>query len=405
MSNATGSYGPIRLPATGLMVLGAIVFALTPSPQAKTTDVSRPTGRIPPTVGARREEQARRSPEEVPAMAFKVVATPFGRRTETDFPYEHEALKPLGVTIQTVSAESDDDYVAQVKDADAIIAGGRMLSAGIIGRLEKTKVIASGGVGVDRIDVDAATGKGIVVTNVPDVFTEEVAVHAFMLLLNCAKKTISLDRCVREGRWGDARRYMSPMPRVVGDTLGLVAFGNIPRLVARKAKGFDMKVLAWDPFVAPEVFAEHGVERVEDLIELFRRSDFVSAHLPLNRETRGLLDYECFGAMKPTAYFINTGRGPTHNEADLIRALQEQKLAGAGLDVMEKEPTDPDNPLHAIENVVLTPHSASVSDRSNVERRRRIGQEIAAVLQGRMPKSVVNRDVLQKVSLAEPVRA
>ena len=126
-----------------------------------------------------------------------------------------------------------------------------------------------------------------------------------------------------------------------------------------------------------------------DLKELFSRSDFVSAHLPLNRDTRGVLDYELFSAMKPTAYFINTGRGPVHNEADLIRALREGKLAGAGLDVMELEPTRPDNPLHTMDNVVLTPHSASVSDWANVERRRRVGQDIAAVLQGRMPRAVV----------------
>src|SRR5262245_5852955 len=338
-------------------------------------------------------------------MSFKVVATPFGRNLEAAFPHESEALTPLGVEIQAIQAESDDDYVAQVRDADGIIAGGRMLSGDIIARLDKTKVIANGGVGVDRVDLDAATEKGIVVTNVPDVFIEEVAVHAMMLLLNLAKKTIPLDRAVREGRWGEARRFMRPMPRVVGDTLGLVAFGNIPRLVARKARGFDMRVLAWDPFVAEADFAAHGVERVGELRELFARADFVSAHLPLNKQTRGLLDYGLFSAMKPTAYFINTGRGPVHNEADLIRALQEGKLAGAGLDVMELEPTRPDNPLHAMDNVVLTPHSASVSDWANVERRRRVGQDIAAVLQGRMPRAVVNKEVLARVSLVEPVPA
>lgn len=338
-------------------------------------------------------------------MAFKVVATPFGRNVEAQFPHEHEALQPLGITIESVQAESDDDYVAKVKDADAIIAGGRQLSAEILGRLEKCKVIANGGVGVDRVDLDAATANGIVVTNVPDVFVEEVAVHAMMLLLCCAKKTVPLDRAVREGRWGEGRRYMTPMPRVVGDTLGLVPFGNIPRLVAKKAKGFDMKVIAWDPFVSDDVFKQHGVERVTDLKELFRRSDFVSSHLPLTKDTRGLINYEHFSVMKSTAYFINTGRGPTHNEADLIRALNEKKMAGAGLDVMEQEPTDPSNPLHKMENVVLTPHTASVSDWANVERRRRVGQEIAAVLQGRMPRNVVNKEVLQKVKLAEPVRA
>jgi D-3-phosphoglycerate dehydrogenase len=338
-------------------------------------------------------------------MAFKVVATPFRQRQVTGYPHEHEALRPLGIEITTVDAATEEEWIAQAKDADAVIVGGRRLTADLINRLEKCKVFASGAVGTDTIDLDAATEKGIVVCNCPDVFIEEVAVHAMMLLLGLAKKVVPLDRAVREGRWGEARRYMRPMPRVVGDTLGLVAFGNIARLVARKARGFDMAVLAWDPFVPEEVFRQQGVERVADLGELFRRADFVSAHLPLNPQTRGLLNYELFSAMKPSAYFINTGRGPVHNEADLIRALREGKLAGAGLDVMEKEPTDPDNPLHTMENVVLTPHSASVSDWANIERRRRVGQDIAAALQGRMPRAVVNKEVLAKVKLAEPVRA
>jgi D-3-phosphoglycerate dehydrogenase len=163
-----------------------------------------------------------------------------------------------------------------------------------------------------------------------------------------------------------------------------------------------MKVLAWDPFVPAEVFARHGVEQVTDLKEMFSRGDFVSAHLPLTNETRGLLNYELFSVMKPTGYFINTGRGATHVEADLIRALQEKKLAGAGLDVMEVEPTPIDSPLHAMQNVVLTPHSANVSDWGDIERRRRVGQEIAAVLQGRMPRNVANRAVLEKVTLTTP---
>lgn len=332
-------------------------------------------------------------------MTHKVVSATFPGRP-FDSTYEDEALAPIGAPVQESKAETEDAYIADVKDADAIINVRFALDARVIDTLTNCKVMSTNGVGVDRIDLDAATAKGIVVTNVPDVFLEEVSVHAFMLLLALAKKTVQLDRAVRENRWRDSRAIMSPMPRVIGDTLGLVAFGNIPRLVAKKAKGFDMKIIAWDPFQSDEAFAEHGVERVADLHELFRRSDFVSAHLPLNPGTRGLLDYACFSAMKPTGYFINTGRGPTHNEADLIRALQEKKLAGAGLDVMEIEPTKPDNPLHEMSNVVLLPHSASVSDWSDVERRRRVGQEIAAVLQGKMPRNVVNKDVLSKVTLS-----
>jgi D-3-phosphoglycerate dehydrogenase / 2-oxoglutarate reductase len=332
-------------------------------------------------------------------VPFKVIANP-AQRMGTDFRYEEEALIPLGVRIEPVIVDSDEAFVAQARDADVIVSGARRLTAGVIDRLDKTRLITNPGVGVDRIDLDAATAKGIIVTNVPDVFLEEVAVHAMMLLLCCAKKTIPLDRAVREGRWSEARSYMQPMGRVVGETLGLVAFGNIPRLVASKAKAFPMRVLAWDPYVPDAAFAEHGVERVVELADLFAQSDYVSAHLPLNQHTRGMLNYALFSRMKPTAYFINTGRGPTHNEADLIRAVQEKKLAGAGLDVMEQEPTQPNNPLHTMDNVVLTPHTASFSDWGHMTARRRVGEEIAAVLQGRMPRSVVNEAVLQQPAWA-----
>ena len=181
------------------------------------------------------------------------------------------------------------------------------MTAAIISQLERCKVIANGGVGVDRVDLDAATAAGIVVTNVPDVFIDEVANHAMMLLLCLTKKTIPLDRGVREGRWGDSRKYMTPMPKLTGQTLGLVAFGNIPRKVAARAQAFDMQVIAWDPFVSDDVFERYGVERVANLADLFRRSDFVSSHLPLNKDTRGLLNYALFSSMQPTAYFINTG--------------------------------------------------------------------------------------------------
>lgn len=338
-------------------------------------------------------------------MPYKVVATPFRRGAPYNYQHELEALDPLGVEITVVSAETDEEWLAQARGADAVIVGGRRLHGDLIRGLDNCKVFASGAVGTDTIDLDAATEKGIVVCNCPDVFIEEVAVHAMMLLLGLAKKVVPLDRAVREGRWGEARQYMKPMPRVVGDTLGLVAFGNIPRLVARKAKGFDMKVIAWDPYVPAELFRQHGVEQVTDLKELFRRSDFVSAHLPSNPQTKGLLNYDVFSLMKPTAYFINTGRGQTQVDADLVRALNEGKLAGAGLDVMDVEPLPAESPLTRMDNVILTPHSANVSDWGDVERRRRVGQEIAAVLQGRMPKNVANRDVLKKVNLAQPVTA
>src|SRR5688500_12471780 len=224
-------------------------------------------------------------------MAYKVVATPFGRATDTSYPHEHEGLKPLGITIETADVSSDAAYLESIRDADAVIAGGKWLNGDVLNKLERCKVIANGGVGVDRIDLDAATERGIVITNVPDVFVEEVAVHAMMLLLACAKKVVNLDRAVRENRWGEGRNYLKPMPRVVGDSSGLSPFGNIPRLGAKKARGFDWHLLAWDPLVDDAVLAEHGVERVTHIPDTFKRSDWVSGHLPLNQHTMGMLNH------------------------------------------------------------------------------------------------------------------
>jgi D-3-phosphoglycerate dehydrogenase len=339
-------------------------------------------------------------------MPFRVVAkaTRFIGRP-THFDYEQEALTPLGVTIEAFDAATEDEYIAKVRDADAIIAGGQALNARVLGALERAKIIAFGGIGVDSIDLDAATEKDILITNVPDLTVPEVASQAMTLLLCCARKAIALDRTVREGRWDDSPALMPPLARMAAFTdevLGLVPFGNIPRAVAKRAQAFDMKVIAWDPFVSDDAFAQAGVERVASLQDVFRRADFVSCHMPLTPKTRGLFDWSCFEVMKPTAYFVNIGRGPTHVEADLIRALQEGRIAGAGLDVFEHEPTAPDNPLLAMENVVFSPHMASVSDRSMVLRCRRMGEEIAAVLQGRLPRFVVNKEAIARVALPQP---
>jgi D-3-phosphoglycerate dehydrogenase len=185
----------------------------------------------------------------------------------------------------------------------------------------------------------------------------------------------------------------------------LVPFGRIPRAMARRAHGFGMTCVAYDPYVPPAVFAEHGVESVS-LDEVFRRSDFVSCHLPLSRETFHLIGAAQFRLMKPSAIFLNTGRGKVVDEPALIAALAEGRLAGAALDVLEQEPADPANPLLHSPNVVISPHMASVSDVSEVARRRLIAQQIAAAVQGQVPHGVVNAAVLPRWrGAASPVRS
>lgn len=319
---------------------------------------------------------------------------------ELDLSYENEALRPLGVEIQRLSVTSDDELISAVREADVVVPMWYRLGAAAIQRLERCVLIPSGGIGVDHIDVDAATENGILVTNMADTFVEEVANHAWMLLLLAAKRGLWLHEMATTNRWAEAHDQLFPvqkvsMPRITGQTLGLISFGRIARATARRAHGFGMTCLAYDPYVKPEVFREHGVEQAS-LEDVCRRSDFISCHLPLTKETYHLIGDVQFRSMKSSAIFVNTGRGKVVDEAALIAALQEGRIAGAGLDVLEQEPPDVSNPLLKMPNVALSPHIASISDVSSVERRRLLGQQIADALQGRVPKGVVNPQVLER---------
>jgi len=259
-----------------------------------------------------------------------------------------------------------------------------------------------GSVGFDGVDIDAATDNSVIVVNSParEWCVEEVSNHAITLLLACAKKLTLLNEGVKQGRWGDAARAMRPMGSIYGQTLGLVGCGRIGRMTARKAQCFSLRILGYDPYVDKSLAKEYGITLVS-LPELLKESDFVSVHTLLNKETWHLMGEEEFKQMKPTAYFINTARGSVVDEPALIKALQEKWIAGAGLDVFEKEPIDSDNPLLKMDNVVVMPHSASYSDAAFKLLRVTVGQEAARVLSGRWPKNVVNKSVKPKVNLVK----
>ena len=311
---------------------------------------------------------------------------------------EMEALAAIDAEIVEVQAKSEDEFIAAARDADALIAKGRPTTKKIIDSLQKCKVIALGSVGADSVDVAAATVRGIPVTNVPDTFIEEVADHAMMLILATFRRLLTMDRYVREGKWRDGRPLLNRFPRLMGQTLGLISFGHVARAVAVRAKAFGVHIIAYDPYIEELVITQYGVEPV-GLGDLLRRADIVSMHAPATPEANGMLTEEHFRMMKPEALFVATGRGPTTNEAALIRALKEGWIAAAGLDVLEKEPPDADNPLLKMDNVILTPHVASASSRMDPERRRRVGAEIALVLRGKWPRSCVNPSVLAKSGL------
>lgn len=336
-------------------------------------------------------------------MAKKKVVVRVPRRARDEvagsaWSFELEALRPIADLVE-VEANTPAEFIDGVRDADAIITSwGMRIDAEIIAALQQCVVIGVGSVGVDMVDVAAATKAGIVVTNVPDVFIEEVADHAMMLLLDAARMTPVMARLAAEGRWSEARPLLSARPRLLGQTLGLYGFGNVARCTARRARAFGLHLLAHDPYVSELEITGAGVEPV-GFHELLERSDFVSIHTPHNAETEKAFDADALGRMKPTAILINTARGSIIDEQALIKALQDGTIAGAGLDVLAHEPPDADNPLLTMPNVVVTPHVASATTRMRPETRRRVGREVALVLRGRWPLSCVNPSVLPRADL------
>ena len=311
---------------------------------------------------------------------------------------ELEALAPVADLIE-VPSPTPSAFAEGAAGADAIITSwGVRLDADVISTLEKCVVIGLASVGVDMVDVAAATRAGIVVTNTPDVFIEEVADHAMMLLLAAARRTKQMDAFARGGDWHKGRPLLNHIPRLMGQTLGLVSFGNVARCTAKRAKAFGMHVAAYDPYVSELTISEHGVEPVA-FGELLERSDYVSVHSPHNEETEHLLNAAAFERMKEGVVIVNTARGPIIDEAALIAALEGGKVGAAGLDVLEQEPPAPDNPLLAMDNVLVTPHVASATSRMRPTARRRVGHEVAMVLRGKWPMSCVNPTVLPKTPL------
>lgn len=317
---------------------------------------------------------------------FTIVTT-----ASAPFDHESEALAGLDAEFVPVAAE-EDAVVAAIGAADAFYPTGKV-GRRVIAAAKQCRVIALGSIGVDYVDIAAANEHGIPVTNVPDTFVEEVADHAMTLLLGGFRRLVEHDRLVREGRWREGRAHLYQFPRLWGQTLGFVGFGHVARAVALRARALGLRMLAYDPYVEETVLLPYGVAPA-GLSEVLAESDFLSMHAPGTSETGHMLGEKEFRRMKPTALFINTGRGATVDESALVTALQQGWIAGAALDVLEVEPPRQDNPLLQMRNVTFTAHVASASSRFDPARKRRVGQELALVLSGRWPMSCVNPSVL-----------
>jgi D-3-phosphoglycerate dehydrogenase len=327
-----------------------------------------------------------------------VVLRPFGAAASDEVV---ALLQRAGCEVEVAHPASEDEAIAAARDADGLIYTGPT-SRRFIESLTRCRVIARTSIGMDAVDgVDLATEKGIVLCNMPGVIEEEVADQTLALLLACARWIVPYDRWVREGGWKERRQHpgVTTTPRLRGSTLGLVGFGRIARAVALRSAGFGMRLLAYDPYLAPEAVRALGATPAT-LGEVLQDSDFVSLHVPLTDETHHLIGAPELLLMKPHAILVNTCRGPVVDEAALIEALRRGDILAAGLDVMEEEPIGADNPLCALPNVVLAPHVASRSEVTDRERHIRPAQEVVAVLAGHRPRAVWNPDVLAKLGLS-----
>lgn len=315
-----------------------------------------------------------------------------------------QKFRELGADFIGQRCESDEDFIALARDADAIITVGsiRPVPRKIIEHLEQCRLISNTQIGYDSIDTAAAVERGILVTNVPDYCVGEVSDHAVALILACTRKVVHLDRAVQKGQWGLSasgveiqQRLWPTMTQLKGQTLGLFGFGKVARALVPKARGFGLRIIAHDPYVAPEAARQMGVEMVE-WKRLLNESDFISIHAALTTETGKIFSHDAFHEMKPTACLVNTARGGFIDEAALFQALKEGKLAMAALDVMDPEPPDPGSPLFTLENFISTAHSAFYSPDSEAARWHRPVEEVARIMRGEWPKAIVNPQAKEK---------
>lgn len=312
-------------------------------------------------------------------------------------PIHESGIRVFGDQFEVIIASdpSVETVKREIKGVEGVIVRTAPFTREIIEAADRLKVIARHGVGVDNIDIQAATKKGILVLNTPDANAVSVAEHTITAIGALAKRLMYMDRATREGNWEARNEYKAI--DLDGKVLGLVGLGRIGTLVAKKASAaFNMKVIAYDPYVSRQVAEENGITLYDDLDRIFREADVVSLHTPLTAETRGLVNAARLSLMKPTAFLVNFSRGGVVDEEALYKALKSRAIAGAALDVFGEEPPPRNHPLFELDNVLLSPHSAALTQECVVRMATGAAQGVVDVLTGRKPQFVVNPEVLEK---------
>jgi len=313
----------------------------------------------------------------------------------SNFNIEKEILEQQGIECIIAECKSVEEVLEIAKDADGIGLVYVDMNKELIDKLDNCKVIVRYGIGYDSVDVKAATEKGIVVCNLPDYCQPDVATHTMSLLLDLCRKVTLFDRYVRQGNWNS--NYGYPINRISSLTLGLVGFGSVARMFVKYMRGFEMNIIAYDPFAPDILFEELNVKRVT-LDELYAEADAISIHTPLTPDTKHLINKESLAKMKDGVLIINTARGPIININDLLEALDSGKVKAAGLDVVETEPiTDKNNELYKYENLIINPHSAYNSEEASYEQHTKVAiSAINVLVKNEIPYNAVNKKQLVK---------
>jgi D-3-phosphoglycerate dehydrogenase len=319
------------------------------------------------------------------------MANPLVAVTDHVFPNlepTKQVLSELHAELKLAQATTPEAILDVAREADGVIVCYAKMPASVIEQLKNCKVMARTGIGVDNVDIDAASRRGIVVTNVPEYCEDEVSDHAMAMLLALIRKIPFANKRAHAGKWETGA--VNPIHRLRGRTLGLVGFGKIPKLVAVKAQAFGLQVQTFDPYIPAEVAAKLGVKSVS-LPELLSTSDYVSIHAPLTPETKNMFNADAFRQMKPGALLVNTARGPLVDVEALVDALNTGQLAGAALDVLPQEPPPADSRLLGRDDVILTPHTGFYSEESMIDLQTKAAQQVALVLSGKEPRYPVNK--------------
>ncbi len=331
-------------------------------------------------------------------MAYKIVMTVSGY---PDIPQDEEVYRNLGADFVKIRCDTEEELIEAARDADVVIGVGQTYGTQVIEGLHKLRLISVISCDYEGVDLDAATKRGILVSNVPDYCLDEVSDHTLALLLACKSKLVGIHNTMKSMKFDSLETawlpydIMSNSTPLRNQTIGLIGLGRVGRTVVPKAKALGLRILVHDPYITLHTVRELAVETV-DLERLLRESDYVSLHARITKENRKMLGSKQFQMMRPNAYLINTAHGELVDEEALLKALDQKLIAGAGLDVTDPEPMSPNSPLLKMDNVIFTGHTAWYSEKAIVDLRRKVEQNILALLRGKWPLGLLNPSAKEK---------